>query len=332
MKKIITALLLLAAAGAHAESQPVLVEAIDSAPIEYRVRTYGVLAPDMEEISSEIAGRIIEFSAEEGDRVDGGAVLFRLDTETLRKNLRAREAELDVARRSLDRMTVLSRDGSIQQSQLEQAQAQFVLAETAVEQIRESIDNATVIAPSNGVILAQYVDSKTNVQAGQPVFLFQSDDEDWITKVELTDRNVLAMEQGAQVEAVFSAFPGQVFRGELVKLARIANTSNGLFTAELAIDPGGAALRPGMVAEVDLISESGREYFVVPFSALVNVRDRSGVVFALEPGASRVREVPVVLVHTDRDRAFVDADLSGFDRVVSRGHQSLRDQDQVTAD
>lgn len=315
----------------RAEPHPVLVEAINSAPIEFRVRTYGVLAPDVEEMSSEIPGRIVEFLAEEGDRVAAGDVLFRLDTENLSKDLRAKQAELDVARRSFERMTALSRDGSIQESQLEQVEAQFLLAEIAVEQIQESIANATVSAPSAGVLLVQYVDSKTNVQAGQPVFLFLSDSEDWITKVELTDRNVLAMEQGAQVEAVFPAFPGQLFRGELVKLARIANQSNGLFTADLAIDPGDAALRPGMVAEVDLISESDKTYFALPFSALVNVRGRSGVVFALEPGASRVREVPIELVHTDRDRAFVEADLSGFDRVVSRGHQTLRDQDEVTA-
>lgn len=304
---------------------PVRVAPIEQERVDYVVRTYGVLAPTVEEISFPIAGRIEAFDVEAGDVVLAEQELARLETRELKDRERSRALDLISAERELTRMGTLFDRGSVQRTMLEDAQSAYDVLAIELAAAREDLVRSVVRAPADGIVLEQFIDSRTNVSPGEPVFSFQSFEEPWITEVGLTDRNALRIGGGARAAIRFGAHPGRVFEGTLSRLARVADPASGLFVAEITIEPEGADLRPGMVAEVDIRQSSDERYFQIPFDALLELRGDSGVAYVLAPGESRVQKRSVTIHSIDRNRAAVEEDLSVFETVVVRGHDRLQD-------
>lgn len=310
--------------GQYVKTAPIRTE-----PFETRIRTFGVLAPSVEEMSFEIPGRIERFLVDEGDRVTKGQRLAVLDSQDAEDGLRKARSNLDNAQRILDRMLKLHETGSIQTSQLDDIQAQYDQARIAFEQAELNVARCEMVAPSNGLILQQNIDSRTSVQPGQAVYVFQSDDEQWVTKVHLTDKNALLMSGGAEAEITFTPYPNDVFKGQVTKVAKVANPSDGLYTVEVAISTQGLELRPGMIAEVDLIKASDEDYSIVPFGALLDVRGIRGTVYVVDSGASIAREQNVTINSIRGTEVSVLEDLSGFAEVITHGHHGLKDQASI---
>lgn len=298
---------------------------VRSERIDYVVRTYGVLAPQVEEISFQIPGRIDAYLVDAGDRVRSGDPLVRLEMRDRRDALRTSELRLESAERELARMRSLYEKNSVQRSMLDDARSAFDVLEIEVALAEEALVRSELQAPADGVVLEQFVDSLTNVAPGQPIFLFQADEEPWITEVDLTDRHATHIREGASAEIRLGPWPGRVFPGRVSKLARVADPANGLFTAEITIDAEGEALRPGMVAEVDLRQTSEAPFTVLPFEALLEVRGDDGLAYFLDADDAVVRERRVTIRSVDGDRVAVEEDLGAFDAVVVRGQQRLRD-------
>jgi len=307
------------------DGQKVKVVAIENEALNQRVRTFGVLAPKVEEVSFQIPGRILKFDVDEGARVKKGQLLVQLQIEDATANLNKAKSQLDNHTRVLARMKTLHETGNIQLSQLEDIQAQLDQSQIAYDQASLNLARCYLNAPSNGVLLKQYIDSRTSVVAGQPIFVFQSDNEPWVTKVDLTDRNSLLISAGASAEVTFSPYPNEVFMGKITEVAQIANVTDGLYTAEIVITTQGKELRPGMVAEVDLISNSTRSFSIVPFDALIDLRKNKGNVYVVSDDENTVVERAVTIRHIDGEAVALEEDLSQHKLVVSKGHHGLRD-------
>jgi RND family efflux transporter MFP subunit len=312
-----------------AEAQTVKTTAIKNEVVMQRVRTFGVLAPNVEEISFQIPGRILKFAVDEGDRVKTGQLMVQLQTEDAEDNLEKTRTQLDNMARVRARMEKLHEGGNIQISQLEDIQAQHDQLKIAFDQAELNLARCYLKAPSDGIVLKQYIDSRTSVSPGQTIFVFQSDDELWVTKVDLTDRNALLMSTGADAEVTFSPYPNEIFKGRVRKVAQVANTKDGLYTAEISISTQGKELRPGMVAEVDLIKNSDRPYSIVPFDALLDLRKIRGHVYLVDQAGAAAIEKAVTINSIDGHLVALVEDLSEFELVISQGHHGLRDGDAI---
>ena len=110
---------------AQDELRPVKVVQITSVPIDYHISTFGVLAPNIEDLSFQIKGRIDKFLVDEGDRVAAGDVLVQLEVKDAEDRLSKMKVALDQATRKLSRFEKLHEERSVQKSQLEDAQDDF---------------------------------------------------------------------------------------------------------------------------------------------------------------------------------------------------------------
>lgn len=331
---LVSALLYLSLAGNQATADelaasPVIAAGIEQGPVTNQVSTYGTLSPKIEELSFKIAGRIARFEVEEGASVSEGQLLATLETQDAEDRLNKQTVELEQAQRSYQRMKTLHDKGSIQNSQLEDSAARLEQVRIAHEQAKLNLRRCSLRATSAGLVLKEFLESRTTVSAGQPIYSFQSYSEEWTTKVDLTDRNAFAMGEGASARIRFAPYPGVDFEGVLSKLARIANPRDALYTAEITISAGDYSLRPGMVAEVDLYQTSNQSYSLVPFDALVDLRGRSGNVYVLNESRAAVQQLPVTLVAVQGLMAALKEDLSSYREVVIRGQQNLQDGSSI---
>ncbi len=309
---------------AAAASNPVRIGMIEQSVISYQVNTFGILAPNIEDLSFQIDGRIEKFLVEEGDLVQRGQDLVLLETKDARDQLSKMKVNLAQASRKLGRIRKLHEDGSIQQSQLEDSLDEYEQVKIAYEQAELNLERCRLVAPSDGVILQEYIDSRTTIASGMPVFSFQSADESWMTEVGLIDKQAFTFKEGSRAEIRFAPYPGKIFRGNITRLAILANKSNGLFSTEITILADDYILRPGMIAEVSLYQDSEETYSVVPLDSLVNLRDSKASVFLLGEN-NKVHKKLITVKAISGDRVYVLEPLSMYESIVIRGQSGLSD-------
>jgi len=305
-------------------SHPVRVGVVEHRPVLRKVSTYGVLAPRIEDLSFRIDGRIQEFMVREGQTVAEGEVLAQLETRDAKDALERAELDFEQAKRQYARFSKLADEKLIQTAQLENAEDTLDAARIGFEQAVLNLERCTLVAPANGIILKEYVESRTTVMAGRPIYSFRDVSGSWITKVELTDRNAFVFGTGTRAIARFAPYVGEVFEGELTKQAGVADEADSLYTVEITIATHGRELRPGMVVEIDLIHETETAFTVVPLDAMVDLRGNAGVIYLLEPATSLVEEVPVHIASITGNSVALIEPIQAGRQVVIRGQQSLR--------
>jgi multidrug efflux pump subunit AcrA (membrane-fusion protein) len=211
-------------------SHPVRVGIVEHRPVVRKVSTYGVLVPKIEDLSFRINGRIEQFMVNEGQLVEKGEVLAKLETRDAKDVLERAALELEQAKRQYARFAKLADDKLIQIAELEKTEDTLDAARIGYEQAELNLARCTPLAPAAGVILKEYLESRTTIMAGRPIYSFRDVSESWITKVELTDRNAFVFGVGTKAMARFAPYSGEVFEGELTKQAGIADEDDSLYT------------------------------------------------------------------------------------------------------
>ncbi len=283
-------------------------------PLRIAVSASGVVRPiDRIELKSKASGEVIELPVEVGDAVSAGSLIAKLDQVEERSALTQAQADLDVAqaelelaeknferRRKLLEGNVISEEAQDQTAlELAVAKGKRVQAASALERAEERLTDTVISAPVAGVILQKYVEQGqiiasgvSNVGGGTPI----TDIADMRAVhveagIDEIDVGKIAVGQDATVRA--EAFPGQLYQGEVVRIAPEARVEQNvtLFDVVIQVENRDARLKSGMNASVEIVIVDEPEALVIPVAAL---REESrGTDLAAEPGA------PVVLLKED---------------------------------
>lgn len=262
--------------------------------------------------------RVLEVTADVGDRVERGQVLIRLDADDIRHQvnqaraaLTTAEAGLEQARiqyenakSSYERMQSLHEEGAISDQEWESVKSQYELAKAQyeatapaqVEQARAALDtaqsqlaNTVIIAPIAGVVAGRSVEPGDLAAAGSPLMTLVNTDTLYV-EGQLSDRQVARLEVGQEAEVSLEALPGSRLGAVVETVSPAANPQTRAFPVKVRLEEKPDGLRPGMFATVDVILERHEGALVVPVDSVVQRSGRS-VVFVIEENQARMRPV-----------------------------------------
>lgn len=269
---------------------------------------------------SRIAGTVVELSVDEGDRVERGQVLARVEDPKIALQLRALdarvqalEAQLELARTDLERARELRRRNAIPQARLDEAEAQFRtvganLAATRAERevVQEQLAEGAVPAPDSGRVLKVRVTEGSYVMPGEVIADLAV--ERYVLRARLPERHARFVREGDRVWIG----PRGLGPGDPVGEGRIVKVYPELEAGRVVVDILAENLGEYFVGERARIEvETGsRTVFLIPPEY---VRTRFGVDFVkLEDG----REVVVQRGLTREGRVEILAGLREGDRIV----------------
>jgi RND family efflux transporter MFP subunit len=289
--------------------------------------------------------RITEVRANVGDRVRKGAVLARIDSETVDSELaeaRAAVAEaaatLAEARANHERSKQLRDKGfySPQQGIQSETAAATALARLHAAQARLRANElrrarAEVLAPDDGIISARAATVGSLTQPGQELFrLIRGGRIEWRAEVTASELALFRPGQPARLAAP----GGAVVEGRVRAVAPSvdAQTRNGLVYVDLP--PAAAdALSAGMFVRGQF--EFGRRPALSLPQSAVLLREGFSYVFRIEPAAASpgqlatVREVKVGSGRRHGERVEISSGLAAGEMVVASGGAFLADGDTV---
>jgi HlyD family secretion protein len=205
------------------------------------------------DVASKLAGRLTEVLAREGDRVEAGAVLARLDTESLAAQLRQARAELRRARQESEhaRAVVAQRESELefvrrelQRMQRLSTQGQYV-SEESVDQAR------TAVRTSEAALRA----ARVQVAATEAAIEAAEARIEWIG-VEITDSELHAPRGGRVLYRL--AEPGEIV-GVGGKVLTLLDLSDVYMVIYL---PATVAGRVPLNAEARIVLDAAPEYVI----------------------------------------------------------------------
>lgn len=324
--------------------RPIAVAAVrlDASPLRRRARLAGVLeARRGVELFAETRGRVLAIGAEKLDRVEAGQVLVRVDPTLARVALERAEAgvarsesQLELAELNLARRRSLVERQVSSEADLDAAENAERIAAAALREARATRDEARdqltkkrIAAPFEGVLRAFPVEVGEYVREGQQLGELLDLSTVRMT-VGVSDRQIVSIRVGAQVQAEVEALPGERFEGTVLRAGSATDPDTRKFPVEIEMGNSDGRLLPGMVARVTLDLGDELPVLLVPRDATV---DEFGLsfVYVLERNGSgmvaRRRRVEVRDVAFEPGVVQVDAGLEPGETIATTGMRQLSD-------
>ncbi|ROR32400.1 efflux RND transporter periplasmic adaptor subunit [Inmirania thermothiophila] len=324
------------AAPAEVRRTPVTVASPVRRDLEVVERSVGTLEPKHAPwVAAEVAGRIAEAAAEEGDAVAAGAVLARIDETDLRLALDAAVADeariaalIRAQEKQVARLRSLLPQGHVNQSLVDEAEAQLdalreqlTAARARVAERRHALAKAAIRAPVAGRIEARRVSAGDFVQVGQP--LFRIVDEGRLRAVApLPEALAPSLRPGLEVRLASPTAPGRTVRARIDEIRpMVSRSARALYVIAELDNPGG--WRAGASVDMTVVLARRAGAVTVPAPAVVR-RPAGEVVYVLADGG-RVAARPVETgLHGD-GWIEIRSGLAGDERVVVDGAGFLTD-------
>ena len=206
---------------------------------------------DRVSVSSKILGRIDQLTAEEGDSVQQGQILVRLDDNDLRAqetqakaslafaqgNILLAKVNLEKAETDFKRVSTQFQQSIIPKEQYDNAQselassrarlnisnAQAVSAQAQLGVIQTQLKNTVIASPMTGVISKRWVLTGDVVQPGQSVFTIYNVKDVWVT-ANLEETGLGGLRLGDTVDISVDTYPHVKFGGTIIRLG--SNTAS----------------------------------------------------------------------------------------------------------
>lgn len=336
--------LALAACGEEAVEQeyvprPIKTHTIGKADAESRREYPGsIRAFQHADMGFEVAGRVEEFYASEGDDVVQGEVLARLDARDYEAGLKASEANLRKAEADLRRSKSIYKEdpGAISKETIDTHQRAVDVAKADLAVSQKAYEDTKLRAPFSGRMARKLVEDFQNVQAKEPVLILQ-DTSTLEIEVNVPERDValgppdILLEgssertQRIDPEIIVSALPDLKFPGWIKEAASAADPVTRTFSVKLNFkNPGNVNILPGMTARVQVTVNPERAWSV-PVSAAVADDGGKPFVWKVDPQSLAVSRAPVELGDLVDERVRITVGLEDGDLVAISGVNQLRD-------
>lgn len=281
-------------------------------------------------VSAQIIGTLTQVAVEEGDHVEQGQILARLDPTAYQAQLDSAQAQYAAAQASVVKARVtLQQDranaarmndvvdrGYVSKQAAEQANTQVAADEAALDvavtqakaardQVRAAkvnLDFTVIRAPFAGVVTAKgaevgeivspYTAGGGGIAGGLATIVDMNSLE---VDVDVNEAYISRVKPGMPVEAILDAYPDWKIPAHVIAIIPSADKSKATVKVRIALDRKDPRIIPQMGVRVSFLEKSGENHaplpgVLVPKSAVVK-RDGKDVVFVVKDGRAERRPV-----------------------------------------
>lgn len=269
-------------------------------------------------LSAAISGIVDRVSVEEGDAVQQGEELFRIDQRVRQTELDDAQSTLALQEKNLERIRTLHERGNVTAQELDEAVTLHQQARHAVNRARVHVSLGIVTAPIEGIVDRVFLDEGEYAHEGsQLVHLLDLRTVDMVVGV--PERFSARVQEGKTAHVQFDAFEDD-WTGIVERVALSAHEGTNTFETTIVIDNPALRLRPGMIGRVRLEVRTVPDALLVPMLALVK-RENGMVLFVEQDGV--VEERPVEPGAVQGEEILVREGLAPGESVVVVGQQDL---------
>jgi RND family efflux transporter MFP subunit len=292
-------------------------------PAVEAVYATGVVEPEnWAKITPLVPGRLAEILVREGDAVQQGQPLARLDDREARARVAELEAKAAYWREQLERSKALVARGVRSRDAYEKDKSELDQVTSAIAAARQRRTDLTVVSPMDGVVLRRDFEPGEVVGLNDALFWIGASRPLRIT-ADVDEEDIPRVSVGQRVLIKADAFPNRVLEAQVGRVTPKGDPVNKTFRVRMAL-PDDTPLLVGMTAEVNIVTNERPDALLVPAGAVVD-----GSVFVVEGGKAQAR--PVQLGIRGRTAFEVVDGLSEGEQVVLNPPAGLNSGERIRA-
>jgi len=252
-------------------------------------------------IGTQASGRIAQIYVDYNSVVKKGQLLALIDQDNAKANVAQREASLEIAKaqvaveqnnikyykKALDRISKLNASKYSTEKDLEAAErdydnalAQLALDQAQVKQAEAALNSALtelsyteIKSPVDGIVISKAVEVGQTVAASFSTPELFSVAED-LTKMQIeatvAEADIAKVKEGQYVRFTVDSYADEYFYGKVIQVRNEAITNSNVvtYTVVIEIDNADLKLKPGMTANVEIITADEKDVLLAPNPAL----------------------------------------------------------------
>lgn len=304
-------------------------------------------------VGSTVSGLMKEVYVDFNSKVKAGQLIALMDTSLLQANVDKAKSNYDKQKaitdnslKTYNRYKNLVARNFMARSELDQAQADYLsnkallnAAKADLEYAEHQCSFAYIYSPVDGIIVTR------NVDPGQPVaasfqapelFTVARDLKEMQIEVNVSEADIGKIKEGQEVDYTLDGYQDEIFKGR-VSQVRISPTtvSNVVtYTVVVKVDNDDLKLKPGMTANVSIITQKKENVLCVPSIALKYTPTTKGEIKRYDTqgiwvlrGSKPVRETVEIGASDDTYTEITSGNIQEGDRIIvsSDGKSSKQD-------
>lgn len=276
-------------------------------------------------LSFQVPGYVERIYVREGQRVEQGELLARLDKTTLQSTYDAACSTLRQAEDAYGRMEQLHQKGSLPEIKWVEVQSSLQQARSMEQIARKNLDDVELRAPYAGVVAQKRIDTGSSVLPGVPVFQLMK-----VARVNVNmavpEGEIARVNMADEVLVTVSALNDKTFTGKVIEKGIAADPLVHTYKVLVQIDNRSNELLPGMVC-IARMKASADTRIVIPNSIVQVDYDGSYFVWLSHEGKAEKR--PVTIGALAGNGVIVENGLSVGDKVIVEGASKVSENMKV---
>jgi membrane fusion protein (multidrug efflux system) len=278
------------------------------------------------DVIAKVEGEIREVFVEEGDTVEKGQVLARLDGDRLRLELNESRARLNKMQRDFERNKELREKGLLSEGDFEKIRYDLEALKASFNLASLELDYTQIRAPIAGVISERYVKLGNTIRISEPMFRVTSLDP-LVAYMHIPEREFRQISAGQPVAIEIDALADDDFLSSVTRVSPIVDAGTGTFKITIEIRDPTRRIKPGMFGRMSIVYDQHADVLQIPRSAVI---EDMGVetVFVVEDETA-VRRI-VQTGYGASGMIEITDGLTDTDNVVTVGQVGLKQDAKVT--
>lgn len=307
---------------------PVEVSTPQIADIFATYQTTTTITSDSEApVLARVSGEVVEILVEEGDEVEEGQVLARLDGDRLRLQMLQAKANLEKTSKAYERYVQLHERGLVSASIFEGLKFDMDALNASYELKQLSYSYTTIRAPISGVVSSRDIKLGQHLMAGASAFKI-TDTSKLIAYLLIPQVELSKISAGDTARVRVDAMPEVEFAATIARISPTIDPLNGTFKATATIENQDGHLAPGMFGRFNVAYEKHSGALLIPAAAVIE-EDNETVVYVVNDGSANRRAIEVG-IESD-GLVEVLGGLEADEKIVITGQGGLRDGAKVLA-
>ncbi len=289
---------------------------VEKKDIALKTTLSGKITP-VEEVNvvPKVPGKVTSVNLEIGQKISKGQVLFNLDQTDLLNavktaeagynsalaNLRKTEEQVENAKVNYERMKSLYNEGAISKQQFEQAElsasttsvevvrAQAEQSRVALENARANLADTTVTSPISGIVTAVNISQGEMASSAVAAVTIANLDK-VVIETNVSEYLINKVKVGDTVDISIKSAEKKDFKGKITALSPATAGEAMTYPIKIEIENKDKIIKPGMFAEVNIVTEKKEKVITVPSEAII-VKEGNNVIFVVEKDKAKMKTV-----------------------------------------
>lgn len=306
---------------------PVEVAAVREGPVTAFYSTTATLEAEREaRVVPRLGGTIVELFVEEGDRVQAGDPLARIDADRYQLSLAQAEASLQRLEQDFRRSQEMHERQLISAEAYERAKFEYEAQRAAFQLAKLELAHTTIVSPIDGVVSQRMIKVGNTVNTSEAAFVVTGMDT-LLATLHVPERELARLAAGQTASIAVDALAGRRFEGVIERISPVVDPTTGTFRATVEVESPDGVLKPGMFGRVNIVYDTRQNAMLVPVEAVLVEDDRSSL-FVVVDGKAQRRDVEVG--YRNNGTVEIRSGVELGESVVVTGQTSLRNDTSVT--